>query len=372
MLKIEVITREADLRPIVGEWERLDETLSPRTPFTSPLWCLNWLKHFRRSSLRASDHLRVYLVRDEGGALLCVAPMLVTHRPGFGPIKARELQFFGADPYVTELRGPCCRREDLGRVMDALAAHVDAEGCCDWVQWRGLPPGHDFRHIGLDFMPDPQLESIDHFLQMRPTWDEFRATLPRNIKESLRKCYNSLARDGVEFTVRVVSREDEAEAALLRFFDLHRSRAEKSGTIEHPNAFESAHSQAFLVDYAREMARRDCLRVFQLIVEDQIVATRVGFLHGTELYLYFSGYDPEMGRYSIMTTTVAEAFKWAIGNGISVVNLSSGTDVSKTRWRPENVQAGGGYMQSASGSRIAFNIVRRLRQPREKALQAVA
>ena len=36
--------------------------------------------------------------------------------------------------------------------------------------------------------------------------------------------------------------------------------------------------------------------------------------------------------YSVMTTTVAETLKWAIEHGFRSVNLSPGTDVSKTRW----------------------------------------
>jgi len=39
-------------------------------------------------------------------------------------------------------------------------------------------------------------------------------------------------------------------------------------------------------------------------------------------------------KYSVMTTTVAEAIKYAIANGLNTVNLSPGADVSKTRWGP--------------------------------------
>ncbi|HEX7480879.1 MAG TPA: hypothetical protein VF331_23960, partial [Polyangiales bacterium] len=37
---------------------------------------------------------------------------------------------------------------------------------------------------------------------------------------------------------------------------------------------------------------------------------------------------------SVMTTTVAEALKHAISLGLRSANLSSGNDVSKTRWAP--------------------------------------
>jgi Acetyltransferase (GNAT) domain len=68
-----------------------------------------------------------------------------------------------------------------------------------------------------------------------------------------------------------------------------------------------------------------------------VVATRIGFVFGKELYFYYSGYHPDWGKYSIMTTLIAEAIKWAILNWLEIVNLSTGTDVSKTRWSPKKV-----------------------------------
>jgi CelD/BcsL family acetyltransferase involved in cellulose biosynthesis len=46
------------------------------------------------------------------------------------------------------------------------------------------------------------------------------------------------------------------------------------------------------------------------------------------------------------TTTVAETIKWAIARGLRRVNLSTGTDVSKTRWSPEAVRYRSGVLVS--------------------------
>jgi hypothetical protein len=58
---------------------------------------------------------------------------------------------------------------------------------------------------------------------------------------------------------------------------------------------------------------------------------------GEHLYLYYSGWDRAYGRYSVMTTLLAEIVKDAIARGTTSVNLSTGNDVSKTRWRPREV-----------------------------------
>ena len=70
---------------------------------------------------------------------------------------------------------------------------------------------------------------------------------------------------------------------------------------------------------------------------------RLGFIVGDSLYLYYSGYDPIWARYGVMTTTVAEVLKYAIACGIKTVNLSSGQEVSKTRWGPRQVDCGSAY-----------------------------
>jgi CelD/BcsL family acetyltransferase involved in cellulose biosynthesis len=73
------------------------------------------------------------------------------------------------------------------------------------------------------------------------------------------------------------------------------------------------------------------------LVDGEVVASRIGFVLDDSLYLYFSGYLPKMSRYSVMTTCTVEAIKWAIAKGFQTINLSTGRDQSKLRWRPTEV-----------------------------------
>jgi CelD/BcsL family acetyltransferase involved in cellulose biosynthesis len=76
------------------------------------------------------------------------------------------------------------------------------------------------------------------------------------------------------------------------------------------------------------------MKLFELKLDEQPVAYRLGFINGDTLYLYFSAYDPGFSRFSVMTTLVAEMIKWAIGEKLKFVNLSFGRDNSKIRWGP--------------------------------------
>ena len=98
----------------------------------------------------------------------------------------------------------------------------------------------------------------------------------------------------------------------------------------------------------QRLAARGVARIFQLWVDDKLVATRIGFVMSDTLYLYYSGWDPAYGRYSVMTTLLAEVIQYAIAQGLKHVHLSTGVDVSKTRWGARAIQFASGRQLSSS------------------------
>lgn len=332
---VERITRFADLKRMEAEWDEIDRTSHPRTPFSTPLWNLLWWQHFRENHPWIRDEMLVLAVREAGGRLIALAPLMRTVRPAWGPLRIREIQLFGADPNVTELRGISCRPECRAEALRAIHAHLmDSATEWDSLHWCESPAEQTFGHaagVGSG------REVKDFYLPLPASWADLSAGFSRNMKEALRKCYNSLKRSGHDFTLRVVQAPADIGAALDRFFELHRARSELTGTVVHNDSFSTSRSRAFLRDYAQQMAGRGTLRIFQLVIGGEVVATRIAFVLDRQLYLYYSGYSPEWRRYSVMTTLTAEAIKWAIEREFSVVNLSTGSDYAKLRWRPEEV-----------------------------------
>lgn len=345
---LSVITEMGALEGLLPEWETLDASLSPRTPFTSPMWCLAWWRHFHRNTLLAHDALRVYVLRDPVGRLVAVAPMMLTSRPRFGPLRIRQLQFFGADTNVTELRGPICRAEAMHDVVARLSQYLDGQHHeWDWIQWRGVRKTVETA-IWVEHKAGLRLtgETPDFYLPLPSSWAALNGGLTRNMKEAIRKSYNALARDGHAFTFRVIDQPEQVAAAVDIFLNLHTARADLAGTVDHINAFASPGNRVFLHAIAREHAAHGRFRAFQLVIGDVVVATRLAFVCGDELYLYFSGYLPEWGKYSAMTTVVVEIMKWAISQRFKIVNLSFGCDRSKLRWQPERCDYIGGFSVS--------------------------
>jgi CelD/BcsL family acetyltransferase involved in cellulose biosynthesis len=336
MLHVERAAGHSAIEKLAPEWERLELNLQPRTPYTSPLWNALWWKHFCADSIWVRDELFIHTVRNEFDTLIAVAPMMLTTRPAFGPLRVRALQLLGADENVTELRSVISRPEDLPEVFATLSDYFLAtSNRWDWLQWGGIPAEGPSREL-LERAGKIQWgrEIPNYYLPLSGTWDEFKSRLSRNMKEALRKCYNSLKRGGHEFVFRVVSEPGEARTALETFFELHGERASAPNLPFHANVFQREVARHFLLEYGQRMAEGGSLRIFQLEIGGEVVATRVGFILGNDLYLYFSGYRAAWAQHSVMTTVVAEAIQWAITQGLGGVDLSTGRDPSKLRWRP--------------------------------------
>ena len=362
----ELVVEEIDsldgLLELETEWRRLQD-LEGSLPFTSWEWNVTWWNHLSPPSLAVSDRLFVKVVREPSGRLLAVAPLLLREYPGKG-LRFRCLRYFGADPGITEIRGPLCAKDREADVCATLLQHLFAQdGKWSCFILDGLRTEESRALLTRLYGPIDWTESIPDFtLALPKTWDEFRATRSRNIKESLRKCANSLRRARLNATHHVASSGPRLTAALEAFFRLHAARAKRTDTIRHKNVFEAPMARRFLRAVIERLSANDAVRVFTLEVEGRVVAARVAFRAGRSLYLYYSGYDPRFAKYSVMTSVVAHAIRYAIENGYETINLSTGKDLSKTRWSPEETgvhQAA--FASTAQLDRIATAAYLRLR-----------
>jgi CelD/BcsL family acetyltransferase involved in cellulose biosynthesis len=335
-LSVRTIDSLAGLDELRGEWEGLFATSGGGLPFSTHAWARAWWVHLSRDSAAARDRLCVQVVRAASGELVAVAPFMRTERPARGPLRSREIRLLGADANITEIRRILVAPQNEAAVLAACSRYW-LERPREWDWLRVAAVGADGEIRGIVGHPaaawSRQFEAF--VLPLPESWDEFRAGLKRNIRESLRKCYNSLARDGHNFDFAVAETPQEVDRALDVVFDLHGRRAALDDTVAHRDYFADRRVREFVRTVCRDLAAERAVRVFSVVIGGRTVAARIAFVFGDRMYLYYSGFDPEWGRYSVMTTVVAEAFKYAIGAGIRRVHLSTGRDVSKTRWGPE-------------------------------------
>jgi CelD/BcsL family acetyltransferase involved in cellulose biosynthesis len=331
----EVVTNFERLSALGTEFEYLHRVCGNTLPFALHEWQLAWCDHFlKREGLGVQPFFCV--VRSTSGECVAIVPLLMKRR-SLGPLKLVSLGFTGADQGLTEIRTPLVKpgyeRATVRAVHDSLAQVPD----WDWIIWSALPTPMATA-LAQEVLPQWVETSEDFLLDLPSTWTEFRGRLKRNAREALRHGYNSLRRDHHAFEFRVAREVSEVRAALDRFLQLHELRAAMPWGPRHPDRFATAQARTFLYDVCDRLAARDAVRVFQLSIAGRIVSSRLGFVLGDTLYLYYSGFDPAWARYSVMNTTTAEALKYSIADGIKTVNLSLHRERSKLRWRPRHVE----------------------------------
>lgn len=314
----------------------LARTVHANVPFLMHEWLTAWWQHFAMVSRLSSDALSAFAVRNAQGELVGFLPMMLTQRPSFGPVRTRALRFLGADPNISELRLAIVADDVASEVGRTVGRHLRSIEGWDWIQWEGLVRDSPFAaalesELGLEW----GAERASFILRLPGTWEEFRRRQTRHVKKSIRHCYNSLQRDGLQAQLTIAETPESLRDALPTFFRLHKLRADAKGMVLHPDAFQTPASQSFLADMMTRLAEAGVGKIFLLSVGDQVVACRIAFRLPDCVYLYYSGFDPKWRDYAVMTTTVAEIIKYAINEGISTVHLSTGRDSSKTRWCPE-------------------------------------
>jgi len=332
---IESVTTLEGVALLGPSYERLLRITRNTLPFCTHEWHMTWCQHFLSGSRLRDDKPLIYVARNASGECVAIVPFIVSVRR-MGPLRFTFLRLLGVEHVLTEIRAsmvqPGYEYLVVRAVRETLAKQVD----WDWIHWTGLGGAFD-EALSLGSNLKHILELPYYVLDMAPTWEEFRDGLKRNIRESLRHCYNSLKRNGHQFELQVVTQTAEVRPALDRFIELHALRAGLKGTVLHPNRFAGHVERNFLYAVCERLSRNGTLRLFCLSVDGSVVAMRIGFVIGDSLYLYYSGFHPDWARYSVMTTTVAESIKYAIAHGLKTVNLSPGNDVSKTRWGPREL-----------------------------------
>jgi CelD/BcsL family acetyltransferase involved in cellulose biosynthesis len=146
-----------------------------------------------------------------------------------------------------------------------------------------------------------------------------------------------MERDGHKLAFRVIDRRDEVDQALDRFFELHTARSQAQDMSFHRDNFQVKKHREFLVDVFKTFALGGHVRILEMDVNGELAAIRLAFAFDDELYVYFSGFDPKWKQYGVMTTLIVETIKWAIENGFKTLNLSTGKDLSKLRWKPTEI-----------------------------------
>ena len=314
-LQLEAFTSPEAFSDLESEWRALMARSSHAHPFYDPAWHAAWWRNF------GAGELYLYALRDENGALVGVAPFVLS---GGG-----RLRLTGGD--------------DLSDYLDIIAADGAHLGC-----WRAIlatldeADAPDWRELSLRGIPEtsPTIaatqeltgggasvseEEVCPVIALPDSWDEYTGMLaPRDERDLRRKIRKANMEAGLAY-----ERTESAEtlpADLEDFITLHAlSQQEKAD-------FWNADRRSFFQDVTRAMLALGYLDLSFMRVDGHPVAANLSFDYADRIYLYNSGFDPVEHELSGGLVLLAHNVEEAIQAGRSSFDLLRGDEAYKYRF----------------------------------------
>lgn len=355
------------MEALVPEWQGLFAEAAVRNPFAHPIYLTTWARHFVPPSM-----LHVVTVRDAGGKLLGVAPFYRFRRPLLPGLEVTQLRLLGTGHHhvLTELPQivtcPDPKRRILRQILRLVSEEADG---WDWAEVSLTP---DQGWIEPDWLwqdREQQAHTVVRkatrtgvVLPLPSSWDELRHSLKRNIKESIRRGRNRLARAGYVWEVVVPDGASAVSRALDELMELHHRRAQLRGREHHPDYLADPLDRAFLQEVGQRMFAAGLGMPYLLTVGGVPVAARLLLRANQTTFFSVSGLDPAWWKYSVGTMLMAEGLKAAMGHGDTLAHLSLGPDLAKHRWS-EQLEFHNDFilLGRRRRSRLAFRLYWKLR-----------
>lgn len=331
MLTVERIEDASRFAALSAEWDALLAASPADGLFLTWEWLYTWWSHLGRGR-----RLFLLALRD-GPELVALAPLALAP-PRLGQlVPFRSLQFLGAGTVGSDYLDLIVRGGWEEAAVEAMGDHIAREGFMlrlgrvsrrRSLAWRLAERlgrwGWTCRQAAPELCPFIALQ--DH------TWESYLATLGPSHRYNLQRRLRNLHRDYDAEFVRVEAEEDRGPA-LARLVRLHQARWQSRGGGSE--AFTSEALVAFHEDLTRKALVRGWLRLFELRLDGQAVASLYGFRYRDTFSFYQSGFDPAYAKDSVGLVTMGLAIKSAIAEGVAEYDLLHGDEAYKFQWARE-------------------------------------
>lgn len=327
--QIELISDESRLVELRDEWN----ALAGEIPFRRWEWLAGWWRELRGFG----DQLFIVCVRDEADQLVGLAPWFRRWRPGLG----RVMHFIGSgivcSDYLTLLVDPQRRAE----IVDFIAGWLVGPAGTQWdaIELEAIDPRDEtlqrlVRRLAESGSDVVQSENQCCWqLDLKPSWDEYVATLTTSRRSKVRKLTRNLFDTG-RAQVRHAESESDLERGWPILVNLHQRRRR---TLGDPGCFRDPRFERFLKRATSQLLAQGRARLQWIELDGEPVAVELDFVGDDIAYLYQSGIEPARENESPGWLGTMSTLRHFTESGFRAYDFIRGNEPYKSQWGAQPV-----------------------------------
>jgi CelD/BcsL family acetyltransferase involved in cellulose biosynthesis len=307
-----MIETHRGIAAIEDEWEELAERTGAPL-FHRAGWIAAWWEAFGRGGLE------IAAAREPGGRLAAVLPVLTRgpviqsptnwHTPVFGPV-AQDAESIAAVLRWLLRRRRCWvdlslvdSRDPLARVLPALSAELGT------------------RTTVRSVLRSP-------YIELRGTWEEYEASLSREVRRQARKRWRRLEREG-RLEARFSAGGAQLDDLLTEGFGIEGSgwKDERGTSIRSSPATERFYRRV-----SHWAAAHGWLQLGELRLDGRCLAFMLNFEQGGSVYTLKAGFDTEYARFAPGTLLTRASIAYAFETGLACYEFLGAASDYKLHW----------------------------------------
>lgn len=323
---IEISGESKLLTKLEPQWKDLLEKCQADPIFNSPSWIQNWLAHFGNSN----DKLRLILLKESQN-ILGIAGLYLTIEQ-WGIVRVRALTPLGrSTAEYLDLIFPSATEETYAALLESILQ------CKDWdVLSLSRLPQHSLTResmkdaaakLGLTVVEEK--EEVCPFIELKGSFDTYmRERFSGKFRNNIQRNRKKLGKLGMH-RLEILTDSTDLDVKLSMVFDLdRRSWKGKRGL----GIFGNEEKRSFFSEIAKSMASHDSLALHLQFLEDGLISYIFGFKSHEKVYVYSMGFDPDFGKYSPGTISIADLLNWSFENHVKIFDFLRGGEKYKKLW----------------------------------------
>lgn len=329
-----VATSLPEIEAIATDWENIVQQSDELDLFVSPSWMMPWYQ----TVMSHRDQPAVVWVKGPDGRLVGVLP-LVRRRRYLGPVPVTLYESAGDAVVCGDHLGLVASTRDFAYVYDQvrnwLLTQVDSGAL---IRLVALDEGGQFATLMQHDVEKHKVRwryimpQIAPRLKLPNSYDAFELLLNSRRRKLIRRNWRHIERD-YGITLSCYTNDSASlESVLAEWFELHDSLWASRG--QH-TALENVRLRQFLQQFCQEAAQRGWLRLYQIRVNQQLVAGTIIFHWQDRAYYYQLAWDPAFADYGIGELIITHSIRTAIDEGLSLFDFLRGEEQYKFRLRAQ-------------------------------------